>query len=431
MPAELPAPNTNSPSLREIFIVWWRIGWLSFGGPAGQIALIQREVVETRAWMDEKSYLNALNFCLLLPGPEAMQLATYIGWKNHGVWGGLISGLLFVLPGAFTVAVLAAIYAYFGRVFWIDALFVGIQAAVIVIVIEALLRLSQRALKQPSHWLIAGLSFVAIFFFAVPFPVLIVLAALWGFWFLAAPAEPTSASLRSTGLMRSSLITALVWLVIWWGPILALLPFTGTAFLFEIGLFFSKLAVVTFGGAYAVLAYLAQDVVTHYGWLSTAEMMHGLGLAETTPGPLILVNEFVGFLAAYRENGWAYGLAGATVSLWATFVPCFLWIFVGAPWLEWISSRKRLRGSLFAISAAVVGVILNLSIWFALHALFTEVQRQQAGPLTLWLPQLSSVNGIAVTLTLLCGLFLLKLHWSVWRVLLLAALMSLGFDRLI
>jgi chromate transporter len=290
------------PSLGQALRVWSRIGLLSFGGPAAQIALMHREIVDGKRWLSEQQYLNALSFCMLLPGPEAMQLATYAGWRLHGTPGGLVAGLLFVLPGAIVMFVLALIYALYGDLPLINALFLGVKAAVIIIVIEALLRVARRALKLPEHWWVAALAFVGIFFLALPFPLIIALAAVFGF--LRAKRE--SADQAETRLKVSplgSLVTVMIWLTIWALPMLALVVFDEQGLLLEIGVFFSKLAVVTFGGAYAVLAYLGQDVVVQFGWLSAGEMMDGLGLAETTPGPLILVNEFVGFIAAFREGG--------------------------------------------------------------------------------------------------------------------------------
>ena len=413
--------HPDPPSLGQAFRVWLRIGLLSFGGPAAQIALMHREIVDGKRWLSERQYLNALSFCMLLPGPEAMQLATYAGWRLHGTLGGLVAGLLFVLPGAIVMFVLALIYALYGDLPLINALFLGVKAAVIIIVIEALLRVARRALKLPEHWLVAALAFVGIFFLALPFPLIIAVAAVFGF--LRAKRESGNQSeIRVQISPLGSLVTVAIWLAIWALPMLALVAFDEQGLLLEIGIFFSKLAVVTFGGAYAVLAYLGQDVVVQFGWLSAGEMMDGLGLAETTPGPLILVNEFVGFIAAFREGGFWYGLLGALVTLWVTFTPCFLWIFVGAPYIDWIGSQARLRGALTAITAAVVGVILNLSIWFALHVFFIEVSMEKFGPLVVWWPQLDSLDWRVVVLSLVCAVMLLRLHWGISRVLLLAAL---------
>jgi len=410
----------EAPSLGQACRVWLRIGLLSFGGPAAQIALMHREIVDRKRWLSEQQFLNALSFCMLLPGPEAMQLATYAGWRLHGTVGGLIAGLLFVLPGAVVIFTLALIYVLYGGLPLVNALFLGVKAAVIIIVIEALLRVARRALLLPEHWLVAALAFVGIFFLALPFPLIIALAAVFGF--LRATRE--SVAQPSIGVKVSplaSLATVAIWVLIWALPMLALLAFDEQGLLLDIGVFFSKLAVVTFGGAYAVLAYLGQDVVVQFGWLTAGEMMDGLGLAETTPGPLILVNEFVGFIAAFRQGGLWYGLLGAVVTLWVTFTPCFLWIFVGAPYIDWIASQARLRGALTAITAAVVGVILNLSIWFALHVFFNEVSMREYGPLVLWWPQVDSLDWRVLLLSLMCAVLLLRLHWGISRVLSLAA----------
>jgi chromate transporter len=408
------------PTRAEAFRVWLRIGLLSFGGPAAQIALMHREIVDGKRWLSEQQYLNALSFCMLLPGPEAMQLATYAGWRLHGTFGGLIAGLLFVIPGALVILALASIYVVYGDLPLVNAMFLGVKAAVIIIVIEALLRVSRKALQRVEHWLVAALAFVGIFFFALPFPLIIGLAALFGF--LRSQRQGLDAPRVKVGVSPlGSCTTALIWVLIWALPMALLAVFDEQGLLVDIGVFFSKLAVVTFGGAYAVLAYLGQDVVIQFGWLSAGEMMDGLGLAETTPGPLILVNEFVGFIAAFREGGFAYGLMGALVTLWVTFTPCFLWIFVGAPYIDWIGSQARLRGALTAITAAVVGVILNLSIWFALHVFFSDVSMRQYGPLVLWWPAPESLDWRVILLSLICGLLLLRLHWGISRVLLLAS----------
>ena len=408
------------PSLGQACRVWLRIGLLSFGGPAAQIALMHREIVDRKRWLSEQQFLNALSFCMLLPGPEAMQLATYAGWRLHGTPGGLIAGLLFVLPGAVVIFTLALIYVLYGGLPVVNALFLGVKAAVIIIVIEALLRVARRALLLPEHWLVAALAFIGIFFLALPFPLIITLAAIFGF--LRAQRESVAQPhIRVKVSPFASLVTVAIWVSIWALPMLALLVFDEQGLLLDIGVFFSKLAVVTFGGAYAVLAYLGQDVVVQFGWLSAGEMMDGLGLAETTPGPLILVNEFVGFIAAFRQGGLWYGLLGAVVTLWVTFTPCFLWIFVGAPYIDWIASQARLRGALTAITAAVVGVILNLSIWFALHVFFSEVSMQEYGPLVLWWPQFDSLDWRVLLLSLMCAVLLLRLHWGISRVLSLAA----------
>ncbi|HMB75593.1 MAG TPA: chromate efflux transporter, partial [Kiloniellaceae bacterium] len=353
------------PSLAEAARVWWKIGILSFGGPAAQIALMHKEVVEERNWLSERQFLNALSFCMLLPGPEAMQLATYAGWRLHGTLGGLIAGSLFVLPGAAVIMALAAIYGSYGSVPLVEALFYGIKAAVLVIVVEALLRVARKALSQRAHWIIAGLSFVGIFFLSIPYPVIVLVAALVGAFMRSATANEQVVDMAHVSIGRTC-STITMWLAIWLVPLVALDVLGAPDLLVEAGRFFSTLAIVTFGGAYAVLAYMAQDVVVQFGWLTAGEMVDALGLAETTPGPLILVTQFVGFLAGFREGGIPLGLGAAVVVLWVTFAPCFLWIFAGAPYIEWISNQPRLKGALKAITAAVVGVILNLSIWFAL-----------------------------------------------------------------
>lgn len=416
------APSVLNPTFGEALKVWSRIGVLSFGGPAAQIALMHREVVEQRRWLSEQQYLNALSFCMLLPGPEAMQLATYSGWRLHGTLGGLAAGLMFVLPGAALVLALAALYAAFGDLPLMNALFLGIKAAVIIVVVEALLKISKRALKRPLHWWMAALAFVGIFFLALPFPLIIAVAALFGFLRRGTEPEPDHQPVLQATSLKKTLGTALTWTAIWWLPLIAVAMLFPTSILPEIGLFFSKLAVVTFGGAYAVLAYMAQDVVNHFGWLSAGEMMDGLGLAETTPGPLILVTEFVGYLAAHREGGFWLGFSGALVTLWATFAPCFLWIFVGAPYIDWIGTQPRLKSALSAITAAVVGVILNLTIWFALHVFFADVSLQHFGALQLWAPNPESFDWRAALLAVVCGWLLLFRHWDIARVLALASL---------
>ncbi len=408
------------PSLATATRVWWNIGILSFGGPAAQIALMHKEIVEDRAWLSESQFLNALSFCMLLPGPEAMQLATYAGWRLHGTLGGLIAGLLFVIPGAVVIMTLAVIYSIFGDVPLVAALFYGIKAAVLVIVIEALLRVSRKALAQKQHWVIAAVAFIGIFFFSIPFPLIVLTAGLVG-WFSGSAMNEQHVVEMTHVSVSKSLRTVVIWLAIWLCPLLALVLLRAPEILVDVGTFFSTLAVVTFGGAYAVLAYMAQDVVVQFGWLNAGEMVDALGLAETTPGPLILVTQFVGFLAGFKDGGLALGLTAAVVALWVTFAPCFLWIFAGAPYVEWLSNQPRLRGSLRAITAAVVGVILNLSIWFALHVLFSTVDHMQLGPLTLWRPELASVEWLAVGLFALSGFLAFRLHWGIIKVLLVAS----------
>ena len=407
----------SSQSWPEMTRVFGRIGLMSFGGPAAQIAVMHRELVDDRPWLSETQYLHALSFCMLLPGPEAMQLATYAGWRLRGVPGGLLAGLLFVIPGALIMLALAWAYAVWGQVPLVEALFLGIKATVVVVVIEALLRVARKSLKSTDRWVVAGLSFVAIFFFSAPFPVLVLAAGLYG----ALAVRPTEHAPQHPPVRPNTVKTVLIWALAWWLPV-AIAWGSGADRLTEIGLFFSKLAIVTFGGAYAVLAYMTQAVVSEYGWISTAQMMDGLGLAETTPGPLILVTEFVGYLAGYGAGGLVAGLLAAAMTLWVTFTPCFLWIFAGAPYLDWISSRPRLAGAMSAITAAVVGVILNLSIWFALHVFFADIGLFRAGPLTVLIPKLASLDLRAVLLALIAGYLLLRRHTGLPAVLLIAAI---------
>ena len=415
-----------SVPLHKLFRVFLRIGVLSFGGPAAQIALMHRELVDDRKWLTEQQYLNALSFCMLLPGPEAMQLATYAGWRLRGVAGGLIAGLLFVLPGACVIFALALLYVTFGDVPLIDTLFLGVQAVAVVIVIEALLRVSKRALEGLSHWVLAGLAFAAIFFFAVPFPVIVLAAGIYGA--LTANMGAQSDAIPISVTRRGTARTIGIGLFLWAAPVVIVALVFGGGILTELGIFFSKLAVVTFGGAYAVLAYMAQDVVAQQGWLTANEMMDGLGLAETTPGPLILVTQFVGTLAAFREGGYALAVAGGLVTLWVTFAPCFLWIFAGAPYIDWISAQPRLNGALRAITAAVVGVILNLSMWFALHVVFGVVSEYRLGVLRLWLPDVATLNWQALVLIALSAVLLLKAHMGIGWVLMTSAAVALALS---
>ena len=397
----------NAPDLSELTRVAARIGLLSFGGPAAQIALMHKELVEDRNWLDEPTFLRALSLCMLLPGPEAMQLATYAGWRLHGVRGGLIAGGLFVLPGALIIAALALGYATYGQLPLVQALFVGIKATVIVIVLQALLKVARKALTSRAAWMIAALSFIAIFAFGLPFPLIIACAALWGY--ATARATPVQAPPLPAATTRQGLVrTIAIWGSLWLSP-LAVLALTGHSFLTQLGLFFAKLAVVTFGGAYAVLAYMTQTVVADYGWITTAQMIDALGLAETTPGPLILVTEFVALLAGFYQGGWGMAFAAGALALWVTFIPCFLWIFLAGPLLDQIATRPRLGAALTAITAAVVGVILNLSLWFALHVAFADVNQTAIGPLSLPVPDLATLQPVALALMGLAALLLLRL----------------------
>ena len=413
--------------LDDLFRVFGRIGLLSFGGPAAQIALMHRVLIDERGWMTEREFLSALSFCMLLPGPEAMQLATYAGWKQRGVAGGLLAGLLFVLPGAAVVLGLAVLYAHLGDLTLVQALFLGVQATVVVIVIEALLRVSRRALKSGFAWAIAAAAFVGIFALSVPFPAIILAAALIGSLRVRAAEAPPPPSPGAT--LPATLRTIALWAAVWLLP-LAGLVLVDDGILARMGLYFSQLAVVTFGGAYAVLAAMTQTVVQDFGWLTTAEMVDGLGLAETTPGPLILVIEFVGFLAAFREGGLSLGLAGAAVALWMTFAPCFLWVFAGAPWIGWIGTRPRLAAALDGITAAVVGVILNLTLWFAAHVFFGTVGLVGARPVSLIAPDISTFDPVAGAIAALAVVAILRLHWPLLPVLGAAALAGVALSAL-
>lgn len=412
----------TAPSLSELTRTFAKVGCLSFGGPAAQIALMHRIILDEKRWVSEADYLRALSFCMLLPGPEAMQLATWIGWRLHGVTGGLIAGGLFVLPGAFVVLGLSLIYAAFGQVPLIAALFTGVQAAVIAIVVEALIRVSKRALKTREAHVIALAAFAGLFVLKLPFPLIILAAGIWGF--IRTPGTPRDpATPAPPAALNQSLKAAVIWLAIWLVP-LAALVLLAPGRLADIGIFFSKLAVLTFGGAYAVLAWMAQDVVQAKGWLTLPQMMDGLGLAETTPGPLILVNEFVGFMAAHQTGGWAMGLAGAAIALWMTFVPCFLFIFAGARFIERLTHMPRLSGALAAITAAVVGVIANLSLWFAMHVLFSSVPEFALGPLHLSLPDPGTLRPLPLLIAAFAAWGLLVRHMPLPVVLMLSALAS-------
>jgi chromate transporter len=420
-----PAPPAHNISLGEAAKVWARIALLSFGGPAGQIAVMHRILVEEKRWIGEERFLHALNFCMLLPGPEAQQLATYVGWLLHKTRGGLIAGGLFVLPGLVTIMILSWLYAAYEDLRIVEALFFGLKAAVLAIVLEAVRRLGSRALKSGPARLLGAFAFVAIFFFAVPFPLIVLAAGLIGYaaaraglgafqgggHSVAGPGVPDEQTALGTDLpaharpsRRRSLGTAAIFLILWLGPAAVLLALLGPDHVYsKIAVFFSQMAVVTFGGAYAVLAYVAQQAVETYGWLRPGEMLDGLAMAETTPGPLIMVTQFVGFLAAARDPGalapLAAGTLGGLLTTWVTFTPCFLWIFLGAPFIERLRSNKRLAGALAAITAAVVGVILNLAIWFGLHTLFRDVVEVAAGPLRFDLPAPASLDLPALALT--------------------------------
>jgi len=427
MTTEAPA---TTPAFAEVVRTWAKIGCLSFGGPAGQIALMHRILVDEKRWIDERRFLTGLNFCMLLPGPEAMQLATYVGWRMHGVAGGLAAGLLFVLPGALLMLALALAYAQFGSVPIAAALFLGVKAAVLAIVVEALLRVAKKALHAPADWAIAAAAFIGLFFLNVPFPLIVIAAGIIGF--LRGRGAPVIAETVPIAPVRlgETLRTIAIWTAIWLLPLLAVAAHFGPGHvLTELAWLYSKLAMVTFGGAYAVLAYLAQEVVETYRWLTPGEMLDALGLAETTPGPLILVTEFVGTLAAFRHGGGnpvVMGILGAVVTLWATFAPCFLWIFAGAPYIERLNATPALRSALSTITAAVVGVILNLTVWFALHVLFRSHGRVTFGPVDVELPNWSSLRWDAAALAVLAALLLFVLHRGIVTTLALTAAMALA-----
>jgi chromate transporter len=426
------------PTFGEAFAVWLKIGCVNFGGPAGQIAMMHRVLVDEKKWIDEPRFLHALNFSMLLPGPEATQLAIYVGWVLHGLRGGLAAGILFVLPGAFVMLGLSLLYAYGRGVGAIDGALFGIKAAVLVIVVEALIRIGRRALKS---WLMVGLAalaFVGIFFFDLPFPLIVGAAALVGYIvartrpdLVGVTATPEVGAARGDGRWRQFFTALAVGLVIWWAPVaLAALTLGTGHVLVAIGLFFSKLVVVTFGGAYAVLAYMAQQVVQSHHWLTAPEMVDGLGLAETTPGPLILVTQFVGFLAAFRTpapfSPLGAGLIGAALTTWVTFVPAMLWIFAGAPFLEELRANRRLAGALAAITAAVVGVILNLSVWFALHVLFGTVAEHRAGWLRWYAFDPAALDTHAAVLAVTAAILAFRFHRGMIEVIVVMALLGMA-----
>jgi chromate transporter len=404
---------TPPPSLSQAVRVWFKIGCLGFGGPAGQIALMHREVVETRGWIDEAGFQQALSFCMLLPGPEAQQLATYLGWRMHGVRGGLVAGLLFILPGLLIVTAVSGLYVAYGQFPATAAALLGIKAAVAALVLQALIRIGRRNLNRPLTQAIAVLSLLAMSLLSAPFAVVILAAGMAGALFMprgAKDAEPLAPSVP--GLLGQSVRTALVWAAIWLVPVFVVAILLPASTLARVGLLFSQLAVVSFGGAYAVLAYVG-PAATSLGWLTPGQMLDGLGLAETTPGPLILVLVFVAFVGTYQtmagEGGaglWA--VAAAIMAAWAVFAPSFLWIFVGAPWMERLSRVRWLTAALTGVSAAVVGVIANLALWFCLHLLFTRQAAWPVGPLRMDVPDLSSLSFPAL------GLVVLGLALTFW-----------------
>ncbi|WP_338830518.1 chromate efflux transporter [Bradyrhizobium sp. 27S5] len=433
--------HAHGISFNEALLVWMRVAILSFGGPAGQIAVMHRILVEEKNWISEGRFLHALNYCMLLPGPEAQQLATYIGWLLHRTLGGIVAGGLFILPGIFAVMGLSYIYAAYGNVGFVEALFFGLKAAVLAIVIQAVVRVGKRALRNRVMIALAATAFVAIFFFAVPFPLIILAAA--GVGLIGAYLGRSEFAAIEHGGKNSAVIDSMlgeaapdhvrpnasrtlrvgaVWLALWLVPVFALLIALGPGDVFsQIAIFFSKMAMVTFGGAYAVLAYVAQQAAEYYHWVSPREMLDGLGMAETTPGPLIMVVQFVGFMAAFREASGLPPMLAATLggllATWVTFTPCFLWIFVGAPYIEALRGNKALAGALSAITAAVVGVILNLSIWFALHTLFRQTFPVHGLGLSFDAPVPGSIDWPALALSVAAAIAIFRFNVGMLAVL--------------
>ena len=431
----------ETPTLFDAFKVWLKISLLSFGGPAGQISIMHKFLVEQKQWISDKRFLHALNYCMLLPGPEAQQLATYIGWLLHRTFGGLIAGLLFIIPGVIIILILSILYAEFQELKLINALFFGLKAAVLAVVIEAIIKIGKRALKSKAMHAIAFGTFIGIFFLSIPFPILIIMAAIIGvigeiikrksdfnvnnISVQIVPDKNTAIidkKLNNKVLahtepsFRQSVKVAIIWLIIWLGPIFVMILALGTTNVFvQEGLFFSKIAVVTFGGAYAVLSYVAQQAVYNYQWLSPGEMLNGLGMAETTPGPLIMIVQFVGFMGAYRNPGQldpiTAGILGSMITTWVTFAPCFLWIFLGGPYIEKLRNNKVLASALSAITAAVVGVILNLAVWFSLHVIFKTVNEVFIGFIHVWVPVWGTIEyaSLAIAVGALISSLLLKI----------------------
>ncbi|MBC7491915.1 MAG: chromate efflux transporter [Novosphingobium sp.] len=441
VPAE---PRPSPISLRQAFWVWLRIAALSFGGPAGQIAVMHRILVDEKRWIGEQRFLHALNYCMLLPGPEAQQLATYIGWLMHRTRGGIVAGGLFVAPGAIAIMALSWIYALYGHVGVIAGLFFGLKCAVLAVVLQAVVRIGSRSLRTGVMRMIAATAFVLIFFAGVPFPLIVLGAGLIGFFGGRAGVAAFQAGgghggakgtvmdadtllgeelpAHASPTIGQSLRQAMVWLVLWLAPVAALVIMLGPHDVFsQIATFFSTMAVVTFGGAYAVLAYVAQQAVSGYHWLSPQEMLDGLGMAETTPGPLIMVLQFVGFMGAFRHPGGLSpllaGTLGGLLATWVTFVPCFLWIFLGAPFIERMRGNHALGGALSAITAAVVGVVLNLAVWFAIHTIFRQVQPLRAGPIHFDVPVPASVDPWALLIAALAIVAMFRFKVGIFAVL--------------
>jgi len=429
-----PREEARHPSFAEAFRFWLKLGFISFGGPTGQIAIMQTELVEKKRWISQARFLHALNYCMLLPGPEAQQLATYVGWLLHRTPGGIVAGALFVIPSIFVLWLLSFIYAAYGNIPWIAAIFYGLKPAVMAIVMAAVIRIGKKALKNGVMWGLAAVAFIAIFFFKVPFPLIVLTAGMIGFlggqtWRRQFDVISGHGSGKSNSVLDDhdespahtkpswgrAIRVILICVSLWWAPtLIAGLVFGWHHTLFQQGLFFSKAAVVTFGGAYAVLPYVAQQAVEHYGWLKPGQMLDGLGLAETTPGPLIMVLQFVGFLGAWSHPGGLSPLLAATlgafITTWSTFTPCFLWIFLGGPHIEQLRGNVKLTTSLSAITAAIVGVILNLAVWFGLHVLF---------------PQAGRPDWFALVLSLSAFLGMHRLKWDIIPVVIGSGLLGL------
>lgn len=434
-------PQTRAgPTFSEAFRFWLKLGFISFGGPTGQIAIMQSELVERKKWISQSRFLHALNYCMLLPGPEAIQLAIYIGWLLHGTAGGVVAGAFFLLPSVFILWALSYIYAGFGNLPWIAAIFYGLKPAVMAIVAVAVIRIGEKALRNFAMWTLAALAFVAIFFFRVPFPIIILGAGAIGFFggriwetkFAVVRSERDAGSEEilsdaaaspehARPSRRRALKMAAVCVILWFVPIVATGLWKGwESTFFKEGIFFSKAAVVTFGGAYAVLPYVAQQALFHYGWLKPGQMMDGLGLAETTPGPLIMVLQFVGFVGAWQHpeglSPLLAGTLGALITTWATFVPCFLWIFLGAPHIEQLRGNVKLTHALSAITAAVVGVVLNLAVWFAINALF---------------PGHAGLDWFALVISAIAFVGMLRWKWDVVAVVLVSGVLGIIYKFLL
>jgi chromate transporter len=435
-----PNPKLARPTFAEAFWFWLKLGFISFGGPAGQIAIMHSELVEQKKWISEARFLHALNFCMLLPGPEAQQLSIYIGWLLHRTRGGLVAGILFVLPSALLLWALSLVYVLYGHLGWVSGIFYGLKPAVLAIVLSAVLRIGNKALKNEIMWTVAVLAFGALFFLHLPFPVVMIAAGLTGWWggiwrrdkFVVLKGhgsaqessvldhDPDSDEPVKPTFARAARVLA-IGLTLWWLPVLGLGCWLGWVHaLFQQGVFFSKAAMVTFGGAYAVLPYVSQQAVEHYHWLQPGQMLDGLGLAETTPGPLIMVLQFVGFLGGWFHPGnlppVLAATLGAAITTWTTFVPCFIWIFLGAPHLESLHGNERLSAALSCITAAVVGVILNLALWFGWHVLLADSGK---------------VDLFALIVSVISFIGLVRWKWNVIALILISALAGMVLGLLV